>query len=507
MSNDSPFPPGSSLAYYLRASSSRQELSVPRQESIVLEWMQENGYAPGRAFRDVKSGISTIGRAAFEAMIEYFHRPGFPEIGLILFEYNRLSRSFDDSAYYLADLRRRGIQVYSLTDKIPEGPIGRVVESLYLWQSEDERLRLGMRVASGQRYVAERYHSFPSPRVPVGYSFDPEMEVVGHRRDGRPRYAKRLVPDPETAPRVRRAFVLRAQGRTFEEIQSELRLPITTQTYSKIFRNEIYLGILNWNEARIENFCEPLVDLSTWARVQEINNAWQKRATNHKFGNPRLAASPYLLAGMVHCAVCGSLMYGAEGTRFKKNVYLYYRCNDCHWLTVNEASTRSIRADYLEPIVIEYAVAHLANTPALWDAYQEARGSAGGYQAEYLAQQERIKTELKDVARGIANITTAIKDAGHSIALLKELASLEEREIELRRRLSKLSMDAAPVLPELDEAGLQALSGKILTELEMGEFRERQLILRSLIYDIRVRHEKKKEPEIEIVFYPLFVVQ
>lgn len=494
---DSPFPPGAVLAYYLRSSSDRQELSVPRQEALVLEWCKEHGYLVGRGFKDAgRSGLRLAGRSAFAQMIEYFQGGQAVESGLLLYEYTRFSRDYDNAAYYLAALRREGIIIHSLTDKIPEGTIGRVVESLYLWQSEDESRRLGARSAAGQRYVAETYHSYPSPHCPVGYKFDPRP--IGQRPDGRVRMAKCIIPDPATAPLVTKAFHLRAQGRTLSEIHAACQLLNTTESYSRLLRNEIYLGVLNWGDARIQDFCEPLVDLDTWTATQAIHAEWSVRTRNRY--SPRGTDSPYLLSGLITCGQCGKNMTGIVPQR-NKSPLAYYRCTGCRWVS-SECGNLSIRCDFLDQFVLDRVKEYLSDSSALWDAYQEMRASTTSIQAESQARQARVQADLAATQKAIANILAAIREAGHSVALLRELAELEDNEQRLRQELSIIP--PAPSLPNLDQAALVALAASTWQAIENGNHRERQIILRSLIESIVVKRLKTDPtPSITISFYAL----
>lgn len=494
---DSPFPPGAVLAYYLRSSSDRQELSVPRQEALVLEWCKEHGYLVGRGFKDAgRSGLRLTGRSAFAQMIEYFQSGQAMEAGLLLYEYTRFSRDYDNAAYYLATLRREGIIIYSLTDKIPEGTIGRVVESLYLWQSEDESRRLGARSAAGQRYVAETYHSYPSWHCPVGYKFDPQP--IGKRTDGRDRLAKCLVPDPSTAPLVTRAFHMRAQGRTLSEIHAACHLLNAAEAYSRMLRNEIYLGILNWGGARIEGFCEPLVDPDTWTATQAIHAGWSTHFS-HRY-TPRGADSPYLLSGLVVCGRCGKNMTGIVPQR-NKSPLAYYRCTGCRW-SASECGNLSIRVDYLDQFVLERVKEYLTDSSALWDAYQAMLTSTSSIQAESQARHARVQADLDATQKAVANILSAIREAGHSVAMLRELAELEEREHDLRQELSIIP--PAPILPALDQGDLAAIAASTWKDIEQGNHRERQITLRSLIESIVVKRTKSDStPSIAISFYAL----
>ena len=104
------FPPKSRLAAYLRDSGGAdQDLSTEQQDTHIRKWCLEHGYVLSEVFRDsARSGSSTVGRDAFDRMITHFRSPDCTEAGIIVWKYDRISRDFDDSAFFKADIRRRG---------------------------------------------------------------------------------------------------------------------------------------------------------------------------------------------------------------------------------------------------------------------------------------------------------------------------------------------------------------------------------------------------------------
>jgi site-specific DNA recombinase len=143
--NDSPFPAGSPVVLYLRHSPGDQQTLVS-QESAVREWCDENHLAILRVYRDqAKSGTTTAGRDDFLAMVDalrdgvILRRPA----GVVVWALDRFGRDYDASQFYMGQLRHLGYVVHSMTDDIPEGPIGRFVESYIHMMNEDRTRRIG----------------------------------------------------------------------------------------------------------------------------------------------------------------------------------------------------------------------------------------------------------------------------------------------------------------------------------------------------------------------------
>lgn len=145
MRTSNPFPTGSRVAAYLRDSGGDdQDLSVDQQENTIRSWCADNSLALTRVFTDAAApGSSAVGRAAFQAMISYFHGAGVAEKGIVIWKYNRFARDIDDSQFYKADLRRRGFFIHSIQDSVPDGLDGRFFEAAIDWMNARVAPRTG----------------------------------------------------------------------------------------------------------------------------------------------------------------------------------------------------------------------------------------------------------------------------------------------------------------------------------------------------------------------------
>src|SRR3990172_12632598 len=133
-----PFPPGSKVLLYCRDSgSAEQELSIPQQEQYFRSWCIENSYQVTRIFKDAaRPGSTTTGRAALEEMLSYLRRGGAGERGVIIWKFSRLAREYDQATFMVADIRRHGYEVFSLQDRVPPGPEGRLFEAIIHYSNQ-----------------------------------------------------------------------------------------------------------------------------------------------------------------------------------------------------------------------------------------------------------------------------------------------------------------------------------------------------------------------------------
>lgn len=211
--------PGARFAAYLRDSGGeRQELSTAQQEGEIRTWCDRRGLLLTTIFRDeARPGSSTVSRQAFQDCIYHFRQPDCPEAGLVIWSFSRFARDIDDAQFFRADLRRRGFTVVSITDDIPEGPMGRLFEAVIDWKNEQFLEDLSRDVKRGLRDLVQQYGAVPGT-PPRGFIRQPV--VIGRRRDGRERIAHRWIPDPELTPSIRRAFELKAAGRPYKKSRS-----------------------------------------------------------------------------------------------------------------------------------------------------------------------------------------------------------------------------------------------------------------------------------------------
>ncbi len=189
--------------------------------------------------------------------------------------------------------------------------------------------------------------------APLGYQKSPEDKHV-------------LIPDPVTAPVVKRIFDLRCQGYSYRKIAStynEEGIPTPStyyymcqgkpnirkeggywqaQTVKSILQNEVYLGHMVQNKTgnvsykihkqvekpkdewiKVENTHEPLISQEVWEQVQRIGEQHTKYRTKKD-------GTTSLFSGILRCMDCGTTMrYYHDGRKHKDgspSTYHSYVC-------------------------------------------------------------------------------------------------------------------------------------------------------------------------------------
>lgn len=481
-----PFHPGNRVAAYFRDSGGEeQDLSIPQQRERFLEYCKQNHLRPGAVYTDAaKPGSSVVGRTEFLRMIQHFRSGDAEEKGVIIWKYSRFSRDVDDAAFYRADLRRMGYAIHSLNDNIPDGPEGRFFEAALDWMNQRFLEDLSTDVKRGLHHLVQTYGCVPGT-PPRGFKREPIQ--IGTRRDGSPHIAHKWIPDPELVPHVKQAFEMRASGSSLLAIHNATRLYGSLNSYRTFFTNRIYIGILEFGDLVIENYCLPFINLETWKAVQKIvaDHAQARFKTHH----PKRLNSIYLLSGILHCALCGSPMNGNTVTRDSIHGRdEAYRCSrakrrrDCTAPRISrrlleDAVLTALRDRILLPdnLIAINQLALTAQTQGEQDRAQRLTVNAA---------------ERKKTASQIANLTKAIAESGHSQALLDALTELETRRALLQTENAQLQTAFEPV-PAYTEEQLRELSKTMVEKLNQAPPEQRRQVIRAFVRKITIERDGK----------------
>lgn len=448
-------PPGSNVWAYLRDSGgTEQEQSVSQQRQEIESFCREYGLVLERVFADVgKSAKSTKGRDQFSAMIDTITAADHPA-GLLVWSLSRFARNIDDATYFKAHLRRHNVVIHSLTEKIPDGLAGRIVESVQDYSNADYIEQQSRHIKRALEInVRNGYAAGGTP--PRGYIA--EKVIFGKKRDGSPRAASRWIPDPELFPLVKLAWKLRAEGKPYAEISKATggKIYRSHACWSTFFANRSYLGVGKCGGVEIPDHHEAAVSLEDWLKVQML----REDATGRLRGlsHPRRLGYPSLLSGLAYCAKCGAAIFHHIGTSKRPRSH-YYICGrrdrerglkscgnpkikgeECDTQILNAVLLRILTPDYAEQL-LEDLQDLLSNSAALTE------------------QIEQKRHELRYAGRAIENLLDLAEAFGPGAAQDR----LKQRETEravLERELRNLEASAeashVEVTPEALALALQ----------------------------------------------------
>ena len=214
----------------------------------------------------------------------------------------------------------------------------------------------------------------------------------------------------------------------------------------------------------------------------------------------RRVSSSYILSGLSYCARCGSPHYGLSARQRSGAYYRRYACTRAH-NTRGAHSTRStdgglsgaqhcdakaIPADVLENAVLDELRTRILQPDHLDELRQAVLAGRQRRQSQLETHRRALVKDLTAVRRKIANITSAIAEAGHSRSLLFTLQSLETEQAEIMADIARLDAARDPDPDRLESLDHDSLAEELRARLESHDPAELRQILRGLVQRVLV---------------------
>ena len=313
---------------YLRVSTKEQAekdlteegFSIAAQREACVRRIRDEGWELVDEYVDRGESARTADRPRLRAMLARIGEDGEVE-AVVVHKVDRLARNMEDHIAIRALLRRHGVTLVSVTETLDETASGRLVEGIHALMAEFYSANLAAEVRKGMGQKA-KLGGYPH-KAPLGYLN--VREPIGGRQ------VAHIVPDPERAPLVRAAFELYATGewtvgRLAEEMAHRgLRnrgrsgyyesKPLGVSSMARLLAHRAYMGMVEWDGVEYEGSHEPLIDRSTFERVQELLDARSMRGIRERKHH-------HYLKGLLVCGVCGRRL----SIQRSKGTYVYFYC-------------------------------------------------------------------------------------------------------------------------------------------------------------------------------------
>jgi site-specific DNA recombinase len=400
---------------------------------------------------------------------------------------SRLTRDMAELLRVTTRLRFKGVELVGVSDGIATSQQGAkmhvavkgLVNELYLDDLRDKTHRgLSGAVARGLSAGGRLY----------GYRTVPVTREAKPGDRGTP---TRFEVETGEAEIVREIFRTYAQGRSMKAIAQDLnqrRIPFPAKdtrrgparlgwpvsTVRVILRNEKYAGVWVWNKTRFLKDPDSgrrrpvrrppgewirqerpelrIVEPDLWSAVQRrlafVAEAFGCRPGRPPRGRASRAYSPYLLSGLLRCALCGARMVG-QTFRRQKGPHAYesswYRCGFAttkgsaicthgrgyHRQRLEAAVLASFRAAMTPPMVS--TLTQLVNTHVEAAFQERSRGI------------EHLKAEILRLEREAGNLVRFLAEGGESTSVRSELQGIESALQGLHLELA--GREAMPSVP------------------------------------------------------------
>lgn len=482
-------PPGSIVDCYLRDSGGpRQEASTAQQTQEIKDYCKKYGLIFRTAYIDAaRTGKTTASRESFLRMMAHYETPTNRPVALLLWNYARFARNMEDAQYYKIIIRKQyKVAIHSISDPVPKGKYERLIE-LSIDISNEEKVEQVARDASRGLHDLVRNHGCVPGVPPTGFVRKPVN--IGVHRDNSKRIAHRWEPNPDYAMRIQSAFVMRAEGKTLSQIQKTTKLFGSINSYKTFFTNKIYIGILEFGELVIPDYCKPMIDRKTWDAVQRIveRNAAHRNLTQSQH-HPTRHIDTYLLSGIAICTRCGSVLVGMTSGQRTGKYYYRYACAKAK--RGSDCDLTAIPARPIENKVIE-TIGHFLEDPNnLEQLFEHQRLLDKNIEVQQQITIKENHKKLTPLRRDIARITAAIRAHGHSKALLRDLEKLETEETELESDLEKIKSETSTPLPDLSREEIIRQSKTLHDKIQSKDLTEQRAVLRYLLINVKLDRDK-----------------
>jgi hypothetical protein len=301
-------PAGSRVVIYGRHSPGESQ-SIDSQADAMRRWVEFRGWVAVREFYDEGIEGSRSDRQAFQDLLSYLNQQPRPVEGVVTWNTSRFGRDQLDSQFYKAHLRRQGYAILGKEDGIDQSPLAPVLESMLEWKAQQDLAVISTDSKRGLEYLARRGF-WPGGFLPVGFAG--EKVLIGHRKNGDPRYGITVKQDEAVAERIRRAWEMRLAGDSYLRIQDKVRLYSSSKCYNHFFDNALYAGLLDYGGQRYPEgwregarFCQPYITVEEYEEVQRLTQAQRMQAhTIGPYATPRNRVSTFLLSGLIICGKC-----------------------------------------------------------------------------------------------------------------------------------------------------------------------------------------------------------
>ena len=359
------------LYYRLSRDEDEEMNSLQNQRQILVDYAGQNGYEiVGESFDDNVSGM-TFNRKGL-GKLEIAVDEGKIDVVLVK-DLSRLGRHRTQTELFIDHLRQNNVKVISVTEGIDSF-------------NENDDLLIGFKQIFNDFYAKDI-----SKKVKAGVRQKQknkgliESLPLGYKRD---RNTNTVLVDDETAWIVQEIFKLYVEGyglttiaRTMNErgikspeyyqrrkladwkpdiskkylwVQTSVRRILTNELYigtmvnhktvtSKIYKTKSFIP--PEEQYRHENFCEPIIDETTWKQAQFLLK--ERSQINPRSQNGRKL---HRYSGLIKCADCGA-SFVARIRKWDGKEYVEYTCNSSHRYGKEYCTPHTVRESQLDELI------------------------------------------------------------------------------------------------------------------------------------------------------------
>lgn len=318
---------------YIRVSTDTQEEYSPdAQVRLLKEYAASHDMTIIDIYQDLGiSGRKADRRPEFQDMIAMAKSKEHPYDAILVWKFSRFARNQEESIVYKSLLKKNNVEVISVSEPLPDGVIGELVERIFEWMDEYYSIRLSGEVRRGmtQKALAGGYNA----NVPCGYTkekgpntipqideyYGPMVQRCFHM------FAIEHVPMTQIAATINALGYRTRRGNRWE-----------SRNITDMLQNPFYIGKIRWNNANSRRSTpytgeeivrdgkhQPLISMELWDAAQERYAKITARTGHGK----RPDMYKHWLSGLLKCPNCGGTLAYQNGLDTKTGKhYPYFVC-------------------------------------------------------------------------------------------------------------------------------------------------------------------------------------
>jgi len=452
-------------AIYCRVSTDEQanNASLPTQETSCRAWCAEHGHTVVAVYADTASG-TVWERLELQRLLADAQRGVFDLV--VCHALDRLSRDPEHVTAVRVLLGIAGVALACVTERVPEDDTGTLVAFVRGWAAKREWTQIRERTMRAKRALLERGVFLAASAPLYGYRHEEgrrvicevEADVVRRiyhwyvlDRLSLREIARRLNGEGVPAPAISRRQY--RDGHTPHWGKSTVRRILTDPAYmgetwalrweARPGRNPRLRDPGEW--LRLPDGVTPaIVERSLWLAAQErLRQNHGERARNEQ--------RPYLLRGLIRCAVCGRRMY-ADVDRGRR----IYRCSSREFPS-GACGAGRVPAERIERWIWDQVSALLSDLRLIEAELERRRHTPRDDKLE--RQRASIERELARIAAQQERLVRRYARAEDDDDALWELVRRQVAELEAEReRLRHLLTEVEQALAERQRQEIELVS-------------------------------------------------
>jgi site-specific DNA recombinase len=378
---------------YVRVSTTEQvdNFSLGSQQEEVERKAQRDGYILQRVFKEPGQSAKDTNRPELQALIKYCLDKKNKITAVIVYKWDRLSRSQLDFLTLRQLFAQHGISLLSATETSGDTPEALFLQNILSAAAQYENDLKSVRVKDGmrKRFLAGYLTSKP----PIGYT----TGIIDGKTCG--------VPDEKSFQHLQRIWYrIDSEKWTLGRVKEELdklkihKEPFCKQSVSKIFANKYYMGTLvseKYGESTGKH--RAMVEEDVFYRVREIITGRKQG----KGGARKDIREEVPLRGHLYCPLCGKHMGGAPTTSKSGRIIWYYVCAERKSHKTYEVNADRVHEQFLdilknikvEPHVMKYFAELMKER--YQERYQDLHASAKAIEKDI----EKLDDQLKKLKK------------------------------------------------------------------------------------------------------------